>query len=245
MNKNNVITVIRVTLGLALWYISVLILRMYIDNLYLISMVLPYTIGLGLFMLPCIGMPATSLKAEPTVKPTAFFMLKAFVVQTGLSLPLMMVINIILTLLKVDKGGLSADELLGNPVFYAVLLLIFNPIMEEVLFRKLIMDRLSVLGVKGMIIVSSALFAVPHLFSQGPAQVPFTFAMGLVLAYVTWKTGKLWPAMVLHALSNLYFGFTPVLLNMVHPALTVLFVLFTLGLMVPLTVVILTHKKRA
>ena len=245
MNKNNVITVIRVTLGLALWYISVLILRMYLDNPYLISMVLPYTIGLGLFMLPCIGMPATSLKAEPTVKPTAFFMLKAFVVQTGLSFPLMMVINIILTVLKIDKGGLSADELLGNPVFYAVLLLIFNPVMEEVLFRKLIMDRLSVLGVKGMIIVSSALFAVPHLFSQGPAQVPFTFAMGLVLAYVTWKTGKLWPAMVLHALSNLYFGFTPVLLNMVHPALTVLFVLFTLGLMVPLTVVILTHKKRA
>ena len=245
MNKNNVITVIRVTLGLALWYISVVIIRNYIDNPYLVTMVFPYTIGLLLFMLPCIGMPAVSLKAEPAVKPTAGFVFKAFIVQSGLSFPLMMVINIILTILKIDKGGLSAEALLANPVFYVILLLIFNPVMEEVLFRKLVMDRLSGLGMKGMIIVSSVLFAVPHLFSQGPAQVPFTFMLGAVLAYVTWKTGKLWPAMVLHSLSNLYFGFVPVLITKIHPALAVLFVLITLCVMVPLTVVILTHKKRA
>ena len=244
MNKNNVITVIRVTLGLALWYIPIYILRLYLDNPILTAMVIPYTIGLVLFMLPCIGMPATPLKAEPQVKPTIGFILKAFVVQSGLSFPLMMVINIILTLLNVNKGGTTVEELLGNPVYYIVLLLIFNPIMEEVLFRKLIFDRLSVLGGKGAVITSAALFALPHLFSQGPAQVPFTFAIGLVLAYVTWKTGKLWPAMVLHAMSNLYFGFAPVLLACVHPAFSVLFVLITLGAMVPLTVVILTHKKR-
>ena len=113
------------------------------------------------------------------------------------------------------------------------------------LFRRLVLDRLSSLGFKGAVIVSAVLFALPHLYSQGIAQVPYTFAIGLVLAWITVKTGKLWPAVLLHSLSNIYGAYLPMGLTLIHPACAALFVLFTLAVMLPLAVIILTHMRKA
>jgi membrane protease YdiL (CAAX protease family) len=100
---------------------------------------------------------------------------------------------------------MSREEIFGEHfVFYIVLLLIFNPIMEEVLFRKLALDKLLVLGEVPAIFISAAFFGLPHAYSQGVPQMFGTFVLGLVWAYVRIKTGKLWPCMVLHMLFNLY-----------------------------------------
>ena len=91
-----------------------------------------------------------------------------------------------------------------NKIFYLVLLLIFAPIVEELFFRKLFLDRLLVLGEKKAILMSAILFGLPHLFSQGLPQLFSTFLVGLVWADVRVKTGKLWPGILLHMLFNLY-----------------------------------------
>lgn len=251
MKKNDVITVLRVFAGVAAWFIVSKGLGNYVDSIVggtwgmiLKSMVIPYTLGLLAFFLACIGMPAKKVETGSYIAPTAGLLLKAFIVQTGLSFPLVFIINIITRLTGHELSGISPEDLFGNMWFYLVLLLVFNPVLEEVLFRKLVLERLAPIGFKGAVIVSAVLFAMPHLYSQGIAQVPYTFAIGLVLAWLTVKTGKLWPAIVLHALSNVYGAYIPVGLGLIHPACSVLFVLFTMGVIVPLTVVILTHKKK-
>ena len=100
----------------------------------------------------------------------------------------------------------TAEQILARPVFYCFLLLVFAPVAEEILFRKLFFDRLMVLGTKPAIILSAVFFALPHLISQGPTQVFYTFILGLSFGFVTARTRKLWPAMILHSLSNLYCG---------------------------------------
>ncbi len=252
MKKNDLITVLRVLTGLIAWILVTKLLGGYINGLIggvwgkaLSAMVIPYTLGIGAFLLVCIGMPADKLTAEPVIRPSAELIGKAFIVQSGLSFPLVFVINIITKLTGHEPTGIGAGELFGHPWFYLILLLVFNPIFEEVLFRRLVLDRLSPLGFKGAVIVSAVLFALPHLYSQGIAQVPYTFAIGLVLAWITVTTGKLWPAVLLHSLSNIYGAYLPMGLTIIHPACAALFVMFTLGVMLPLAVIILTHMRKA
>jgi len=51
----------------------------------------------------------------------------------------------------------------------------------------------------------------------------FTFSIALVNAYLTIKTGKRLPAIILHALSNIYCAYIPIGTGLIHPALSVLF----------------------
>ncbi|MCR5059928.1 MAG: CPBP family intramembrane metalloprotease [Saccharofermentans sp.] len=114
--------------------------------------------------------------------------------------------------------------------------------MEELLFRKFILERLECLGFKGSVICSAVLFALPHLISQGPAQVIYTFALGLVWAYVTLKTGKLWLAVILHSLSNVYGAFLPMSFTRINPAMPVLFVAFTMLIIVPAAIILIVRE---
>ena len=254
MDKQKVITVLRTTLALAVWLAVVKLYGAFIDPLLkgvlpdvvrmiLSSMVVAYTVALGTCCLVLIGMPRGL--PEPKEKITAWLILRGFIVQTGLAMPPLFLINIILRLTGHDIGGIPAEELFGNIWFYIVLLLIFNPVMEELLFRKILLERLTCLGFKWAVICSAVLFALPHVVSQGVPQMFYTFGLGLVWGYITLKTGKLWPAIILHSLSNIYGAFIPMIAAEIHPLLSGLFVMFTMGVMVPLTVLFLIkeHKK--
>lgn len=255
MNKNKVITVVRVAAGLVCWFLIYKLYGAFIDpmlegilpsviRMILARMVIPYTIGLGAFCLVTLGMHRERIDAHADLKPSIGTILKYFVIQTGLSFPVMVVVNTILTVAGVKSHALTADELFGNFWFYIVLLLIFNPIFEELLFRKMVLSRLSLLGTKGAIICSAVFFALPHVYSQGAAQMFFTFAAGLVWAYITIRTGKLWPAIVLHSLSNIYCAYIPLLVAKIHPALSVVFVMITMSVMIPLTIVFMRKEVR-
>lgn len=249
MKKNDLITVLRVFAGLLAWFLVSKLLGGYaaskvegVWGMVLSSMVIPYTLGLGAFLLTCIGMPSEELAAGEPLRPSAALIAKAFTVQTGLSFPLMFIINIITRLTGHELGGMDADELFGHLWFYLILLLVFNPVFEELLFRRFVLRRLAPLGFKGAVVVSALLFALPHLYSQGIAQVPYTFALGLVFAWITIRTGKLWPAILLHSLSNIYGAYLPMGLGLIHPACQVLFVMFTMGVMLPAAIMLCVRK---
>lgn len=257
MEKNKVLIVVRISLGLVCWFLIYKLYGAFVDpmlagvlpetvRMILASMVVPYTLGIGAFYLVIKGIPSGSFQSGndgSALNPGPATIAKYFVIQTGLSFPVMFILNAILTVAGVKLHSMTAEDLLGHVWFYIVLLLIFNPVFEELLFRKLILYRLSALGEKGAIIVSAVLFSLPHIYSQGIPQMFFTFAVGLVWAYVTVKTGKLWPAIVLHALSNLYCAYLPILITMINPALSILFVAVTLFAMVPLTIVFMVKKR--
>ena len=85
-----------------------------------------------------------------------------------------------------------------SALFVAV---VIAPLIEEILFRGIILKGLLAHGSQNRAIVWSAiLFGLIHL---NPWQFPVAFILGLVFAYWVIQTGSLWPAILGHALNNL------------------------------------------
>ena len=75
----------------------------------------------------------------------------------------------------------------------------FAPLFEEFLFRRLLLVALMKhLKVSHALLIGSLVFAVVHPLTSFPP----VFCLGLACAYVYWRSGKLWIAMLLHALYN-------------------------------------------
>lgn len=79
---------------------------------------------------------------------------------------------------------------------------LFAPVVEEIVFRGLVMRGLEKYGKWFAIVASSLLFG---LFHGNPAQSPYAFAVGLVMGYVAMEYNLLW-AMVMHMVNNLVLG---------------------------------------
>lgn len=80
------------------------------------------------------------------------------------------------------------------------------PFFEELLFRKLIIDRTKMYGEGLSIIFSALLFAFFHCSID---QFFYTFALGILLGYVYVNTGKLKLCWLLHGLFNLWGSIIP------------------------------------
>lgn len=81
---------------------------------------------------------------------------------------------------------------------------LFAPVVEELIFRGLILRGLEPFGKRFAIVVSALLFG---LFHANLVQSPYAFAVGLILAIVASEYSIGW-AMVLHMLNNLLLGDT-------------------------------------
>jgi len=254
MDRNKIFVVLRITAALAVWFAVFKLYGYFIDphlkgvlpvtvRMMISSMVVPYTVGLGLFYIMVRTIPAPQ-GIETRQKLGAGSIVRFFVIQTGLSFPCMVAVTVISKILGLEITGMTASDLFGNLWFYLVLLLVFNPVFEELLFRKLVLGRLGCLGEKGAVICSAVLFALPHVVSQGVAQMFYTFMLGLVWGYVTLRSGRLWPAVVLHSLSNVYCAYLPMIASQIHPALSVVYTMGTMAVMLPLTIVMLTGMKQ-
>lgn len=79
---------------------------------------------------------------------------------------------------------------------------LFAPVVEEIIFRGLVMRGLEKYGKWFAVAASAVLFG---LFHGNPAQSPYAFAVGLVLGYVAMEYNLLW-AMVMHMINNLVLG---------------------------------------
>lgn len=253
--KKNWLTVIRVIASLVVWEVVYRGVNYFIQpwlsaripeiiSKLICSTAVPYGIALPVAYLVIRGMK-TAQSSSPLMKPGFKNMAKIFIIQSGLSVWAMLPVGILIKVLGIKTHAVTAEEILAQPLFYCFLLLIFAPVMEEFMFRKLFLERLMALGTKPAVLLSAVIFAVPHLISQGPAQVFYTFVLGLSFAYVTVRTRKLWPAIVLHSLSNLYCG----ILVAVWPKDVPVFLLAYAAvyiIAVPVTAVVLTalNSKR-
>lgn len=201
-----------------------------------------YTVGLGAFYLIIKGMDIARIPA-PSMTLTAPRFIKIFLIQSGLSFIAMFPINLIIKISGMKTNATTPEEMLAHPIYYFFILIFFAPVMEELVFRKLMLSRLLKIGTVPAIIVSAAFFAIPHLYSQGPAQVIYTFILGLVWAYVYIRSGKLLPAIILHSLSNIYCGFLTVLWSTDTP-LGMMTYAFTYVVCIPCIAILLTIFNR-
>ena len=118
---------------------------------------------------------------------------------------------------------LGVSELLGHeyvnvidqvgtarPWLLAVYLLLLAPLFEELIFRKLLIDRLLPHGEWGAVLVSALLFA---LFHGNLYQFFGAVLVGALLSFLYLRTGRVGLGILLHSLFNLFCGVVPLLLE--------------------------------
>ena len=89
-----------------------------------------------------------------------------------------------------------------------LLSVIIGPVMEELMFRKLLIDRLRVFSEKKIMVLSALMFA---LFHTNIYQFFYAFFLGLILAYIYLRTGRIRYTILFHMLVNFLFGAVPLL----------------------------------
>lgn len=92
----------------------------------------------------------------------------------------------------------TAAEDMPAPVFILVTS-ILAPVVEELVFRGILLERLRPFGDMAAILISGFAFG---LFHMNLYQFFYATALGLVFAGVVLKTGRLWHSMLLHAIVN-------------------------------------------
>lgn len=97
----------------------------------------------------------------------------------------------------VDMVDLVVGQLSTAVVLLGVC--VIGPVCEELLFRGLLAGRLARYGQKPAALVSALLFG---LFHANLGQFFYAFALGLLLAYAYYRTGRLAAPVLLHMLFN-------------------------------------------
>ena len=119
--------------------------------------------------------------------------------------------TMIMTYMELGMGNVpenSVDTLLTNTnVLLSIAIVgIIGPIIEELMFRKLFIDRLTPYGEAVAILFPSLMFG---LFHGNLYQFFYAFLLGVAFSYVYIKSGKIIYSTVFHIFINLFCGVFP------------------------------------
>lgn len=102
------------------------------------------------------------------------------------------------------------NETVGLPIwFVAILTGVLAPLFEEIIFRKLLLDRMIPYGETAAILVNGLLFG---LFHGNFYQFFYAASLGMLLSFVYVMTGKWWHTVLLHIGVNFMGGILPTIL---------------------------------
>ena len=105
----------------------------------------------------------------------------------------------------------QVEEMIMDMSLWAVILsaVILAPIMEELIFRKLVLDRLAGYGPAVAMSVSALVFGLAH---GNFYQFFYAFLLGLIFAYIYLRTGKVRYSMMFHMMVNFCGSVIPILI---------------------------------
>lgn len=113
--------------------------------------------------------------------------------------------NLLMMLIAVFKGSEVTNPLVNmlegsNWIWSLIFAGILSPIIEEMMFRGLMLNKLRRYGDKVTIITTAVLFG---LFHGNFSQFFYAVALGMIFAYVTLKTGTIKYSIILHIVVNI------------------------------------------
>jgi membrane protease YdiL (CAAX protease family) len=117
-----------------------------------------------------------------------------------------------------DVAVMAGKVPLGLRVLLALLVVCVAPVVEELVFRGVLLSGLaSRMRIGWAIAASAVIFGCVHLpdFRFAWYPVPALVLLGLVLAWLRVRTRSLWPSITLHATNNLVAAIASLLI--VHP----------------------------
>lgn len=161
--------------------------------MYLISAPVFYFIIRRLPTFPLTGKRLTASAAVCMFLVSRFFIFVGSTVSTWVT-------DLFYSILGYELTDLTAEVVTEIPIWLMILVVvIIGPIMEELLYRKLMIDRLAAFGDLPAILFSSVLFGIGH---GNFFQFAHTTLLGLLLGYLYTSTGKLRYSVILHMLTN-------------------------------------------
>ena len=180
---------------------------LYRTNLFLNALT---PIALYVFALPVLLIVLSKSKPTPPVKQKMSLKkwLLIFVVSFGFMYIGSYVGNYVMDylsmLMNYDYSNALNTLIDGESLWITVIFtVIVAPIGEEFVFRKLIIDRTQKYGPFVSIGLSALMFALMH---GNLYQFFYCFALGIILGYVYYSTGRILLTISLHALINLFGG---------------------------------------
>ena len=104
----------------------------------------------------------------------------------------------------------AVDSMISNTPIWLVMLVVVvvGPIVEELIFRKVLIDRLSIFGDRTAILISAIAFG---LFHGNLSQLFYAALVGLVFGYVYARTRRIWNSIFLHMIVNFLGSVIPMI----------------------------------
>lgn len=144
------------------------------------------------------------LRPFPTKRMAPSVFIPAVMAGLGLVVLANLVASILMNILS--SFGLpwpSSPNVMDKSVLNLVLNLVSTAVLpalvEEMVFRGYVLGALRPQGDGLAIVFSALLFGLLH---GNLLQIPFAFILGLIFAYLTVQTGSIWPAVLIHFLTN-------------------------------------------
>ena len=211
-----------------------------------------YLVGYPLFFLITKKIPTT----PPSVKRWATG--REFAGYGVVSFAAMYLFNfvsvVLITLIGMLKGGTVSNPLAevtsGSSVWASLLFgCVGAPVLEELVFRKILIDKLRPFSDAFCVFVSAFIFA---LFHGNLSQMLYAFALGAIFAYLTIRTGSCRNSIVLHMAVNLFgmilvpgvTGWAAQLLPRLSALVTGVVLLLLLALVVLGVILFFLNRKR-
>ena len=171
------------------------------NSYFMITMIPMYLIGMPLLILLLSRIPAQKIEKRKMKVGhwiLAFFMCYALMYVSNL------IGQVITTVIGLMKGSLVQDAIVEvatslNPAISFIFMVICAPVLEEIIFRKLLVDRMIKYGEGVAIVVSAFMFGMYH---GNLNQHVYAFVLGLFFAFIYVKTGKLIYTIILHMVIN-------------------------------------------
>lgn len=98
-------------------------------------------------------------------------------------------------------GSLPSSEQSGGTWIFLLFVVVFAPVCEELIFRKLLLQPLRGCGDMFAVVFSALIFGAYH---GNFDQFPYAFAVGLLYGILAVRSSSMVPTLVLHVLNNLF-----------------------------------------
>ncbi len=175
------------------------------DFALLLSMVPMYAIGMPVLIALVRTIPADRVGRRP-IRAGSF--IAAVVMCFGAVYLTNIIGNIVTTVIGMLKGSGVQNQLLNVTESVSLWMIAFwmvicAPVMEEYVFRKLIVDRTVRYGQGTAVLLSGLMFG---LFHGNLNQFVYAFVLGMLLAYLYVKTGNLKITIAIHMMINFMGG---------------------------------------
>ena len=179
-----------------------------------------FVLALNFVCIYCVGAPffflifgkTTAIPQEKKKMPTRHLICAAFIAISCIYVFNILTIIIMTGLEAIFDTSFTnrLDETFGNANLWLAILstVVIAPIMEELIFRKMLCDRLAPHGEWQAIIFSALAFALFHTNLQ---QILYAFTLGCVFGVIYVRTRNIVYTMILHAIVN-FIGSVPGLL---------------------------------